>query len=230
MATCDTANCTGDQYVQNIERTECIGNSLVKINNNFKNLDLAICGIGSTYVNQLSAGNNIILTPSSGKGNLIRIDALSFRPQYIPLTGVETGGVVGTGNLSTVTGLTYDTGYSTKSGSVTYDISKLQGTGLNPARITNLHIVADVRMYADNVARKANLYVTYPNSGYVPLLQTLIDAGIGSPKNAEVATSVRTTCIVPVNQDTTTVTLSVQTNYAAHGERAFYEIIGATTF
>jgi hypothetical protein len=37
------ATCTGDQYVQNIERTECIGNSLVKINNNFKNLDVAVC-------------------------------------------------------------------------------------------------------------------------------------------------------------------------------------------
>ena len=37
------ATCTGDQYVQNIERTECIGNSLVKINNNFAALDVAVC-------------------------------------------------------------------------------------------------------------------------------------------------------------------------------------------
>ena len=41
------ATCTGDQYVQNIERTECIGNSLVKINNNFKNLDVAVCETGN---------------------------------------------------------------------------------------------------------------------------------------------------------------------------------------
>lgn len=35
--------CTGENYVQTIDRTECIGNSLVKINSNFKNLDLAAC-------------------------------------------------------------------------------------------------------------------------------------------------------------------------------------------
>lgn len=42
------ATCTGDQYVQNIERTECIGNSLVKINNNFAALDVAVCETGNS--------------------------------------------------------------------------------------------------------------------------------------------------------------------------------------
>ena len=40
--------CTGDSIVQVIERTECIGNSLPKINSNFKALDAAICELQST--------------------------------------------------------------------------------------------------------------------------------------------------------------------------------------
>jgi len=35
--------CTGDLNVAKISRTECIGNSLVTINRNFSNLDIAIC-------------------------------------------------------------------------------------------------------------------------------------------------------------------------------------------
>ena len=37
------ATCTGDIIVQTIDKTECIGNSLTKINSNFRNLDLSIC-------------------------------------------------------------------------------------------------------------------------------------------------------------------------------------------
>lgn len=37
------ATCFGDSYVEVIERTECIGNSLAKINNNFAALDLRLC-------------------------------------------------------------------------------------------------------------------------------------------------------------------------------------------
>lgn len=40
--------CLGDTYVDFIERTECIGNSLAKINDNFKKLDIQICGIEGT--------------------------------------------------------------------------------------------------------------------------------------------------------------------------------------
>lgn len=35
--------CTGDLNVSKISRTECIGNSLITINRNFANLDIAIC-------------------------------------------------------------------------------------------------------------------------------------------------------------------------------------------
>lgn len=41
------AICTGDTIVQKIERTECIGNSLTKINSNFRNLDVASCELSN---------------------------------------------------------------------------------------------------------------------------------------------------------------------------------------
>jgi hypothetical protein len=41
------AICTGDTIVQTIERTECIGNSLAKINSNFKNIDVACCELSN---------------------------------------------------------------------------------------------------------------------------------------------------------------------------------------
>ena len=37
------AACQGNNIVQEIQRTECIGNSLPKINGNFKGLDAAVC-------------------------------------------------------------------------------------------------------------------------------------------------------------------------------------------
>jgi hypothetical protein len=209
-----TITCTGDLYVERIERTECIGNSLVKINNNFKKLDTATCQTENNIIDLLT-----LVTELSSR-----------RPKYVPLTGIYSNGVSGTGDLSSVVNLSYDSTYATKSGSVTYNISQLQGSGLDTAKITHLHIVADIRMYANDLERKANLYVTYPNSGYKPLLQTIIDAGIGVNSAAMVANSIKTTCIVPINNDTTTISLSVNTNYAAHGERASFEIIGATMF
>ena len=69
--------------VQNIERTECIGNSLVKINSNFSGIEAAGCNlenrtttIENTFIKQLSAGNNIALTPSSGLGNIVTVSSL----------------------------------------------------------------------------------------------------------------------------------------------------------
>lgn len=44
------ATCTGTQYTQRILRTECIGNSLVTINNNFLNLDLEVCRLDNEIV------------------------------------------------------------------------------------------------------------------------------------------------------------------------------------
>ena len=42
--------CTGDFYVEEIDRTECIGNSLPKINSNFYNLDVAVCELENALV------------------------------------------------------------------------------------------------------------------------------------------------------------------------------------
>jgi hypothetical protein len=38
-------SCQGESYVQEIDRAECIGNSLTKINYNFKQLDMAACDL-----------------------------------------------------------------------------------------------------------------------------------------------------------------------------------------
>jgi hypothetical protein len=44
------AICTGTVYTQRILRTECVGNSLVTINNNFQNLDLEACRLDNEVV------------------------------------------------------------------------------------------------------------------------------------------------------------------------------------
>lgn len=49
------AICTGRNYTSEIDRTECIGNSLVTINNNFKNLDESLCSVINTVVTPLPA-------------------------------------------------------------------------------------------------------------------------------------------------------------------------------
>lgn len=197
-----------------IDRELCMGDSLQFINAN------------TDYFNILT--NNLQLSATS---LLSVVNTLVNRTtRYVEITGVDSGGVTGTGDLASVSGLSYSSGYSTKSGSATYNISKLRGAGLNPATITSLHVVCDVRMYANDLARKANIWATYPDTKYRPILRTIIDAGIGLPVAASVATSLQTVCTIPVNRDTTTVSLSVQTDYAAHGEYASYQIIGATTF
>lgn len=239
-----------DGVVQNIERTECIGDSRQKINSNFLGLKEAGCAleerttavenrttavenrtttIENTYVKQLSAGNNITLTPSSGTGNLIKIDSFA-RPTYVNITGVQSGGVIGTDDLSTVTGLSYNSGFATKNGTATYTISKLQGPGLDTTRITDIHVVAKVGEYAGELGRKSYIMATYPDGSYQPVLTIPSDQAGTFANDAIVCTTVSTTCRIPINSDTATVTLSVNVDYAAHGEFAYYEIIGATIF
>ena len=60
-----------------IDKTECMGDSLVKINSNAASFDSRINYLSSNYVYQLSAGPNIYLTPASGLGNTIAITASS---------------------------------------------------------------------------------------------------------------------------------------------------------
>lgn len=86
------ATCTGDQYVENIERTECIGNSLVKINNNFKNLDIAVCEfLNNTIITKDST--TIKLTYDSTTRNL----SADVIPLTLPTTKVyQMWSVIGT--------------------------------------------------------------------------------------------------------------------------------------
>ena len=87
------ATCTGDSVVQTIERTECIGNSLVKINSNFKNLDIAICESGSDILMVSTA-----LVELSSKVTGTALAGLSSDTFVIGTTLTET---VGTGTTTT---------------------------------------------------------------------------------------------------------------------------------
>jgi microcystin-dependent protein len=50
--------CTGTNFTQNILRTECIGDSLQKINDNFRSLDSEVCNLYNTKLN-ISGGTMI---------------------------------------------------------------------------------------------------------------------------------------------------------------------------
>lgn len=65
------ATCLGDTYVELIERTECIGNSLAKINNNFAALDAVVCSTEGTS-EAVKAVSGII--KGDGNGNFISAD------------------------------------------------------------------------------------------------------------------------------------------------------------
>ena len=52
-------NCTGDTYIEFIDATECIGNSLEKINSNFGLVDSALCEI-STLFNAMGSISGIV--------------------------------------------------------------------------------------------------------------------------------------------------------------------------
>ena len=54
--------CTGDLFVQRINRTECIGNSLVTINNNFSSLDSAICDANNIAADRQTIIENSLLS------------------------------------------------------------------------------------------------------------------------------------------------------------------------
>ena len=58
------ATCNGDSIVQTIDRTECIGNSLTKINFNFSALDKAGCELSNTLTNYINNSLKVIDTPN----------------------------------------------------------------------------------------------------------------------------------------------------------------------
>ena len=76
--------CTGTQYTQRINRSECIGNSLVTINDNFKNLDEAACELNNDVI---EINNNI-----GGVSPLL----CGFRLSLDPNSPVPTNNRIGT--------------------------------------------------------------------------------------------------------------------------------------
>ena len=88
------AICTGDSIVQNIERTECIGNSLTKINNNFSALDVAVCEVSN--VTSLITNVNGILK-SDGTGTITA--AVSGVDYYVPGTNLTAGSIAASGAI-----------------------------------------------------------------------------------------------------------------------------------
>jgi hypothetical protein len=99
-------NCTGDNIVDRISRTECIGNSLTKINNNFTKLDQAICqtnndfetlenllvneSLADTFNARLSL-SPVNPTPSSSIKQATNIYLHPYKGNLIPLWDEQTG-------------------------------------------------------------------------------------------------------------------------------------------
>lgn len=106
------STCRGNLFVQGIERTECIGNSLIKINSNFSELDTAICEsdnkietVKSTYVKQISAGEGISVRTN---GNVTEVSNAAISPIaafgtcQIISTGIGSQSVITNYNINRV--------------------------------------------------------------------------------------------------------------------------------
>lgn len=117
------ATCKGDNIVQVIERTECIGNSLVKINSNFKGLDAATCEL-QTFVGEVVQVEGMLkchdqhvmagvpgtdyTAGTAGMIGLLKTDvagtvsvAVSSVDYYVPRTALEAFNTTIFGTLST---------------------------------------------------------------------------------------------------------------------------------
>jgi len=82
------ANCTGDVFVEVIDRSECIGNSLIKINSNFAALDGELCKI-QNEVNALPS--TIALANLSG--DIVSYNRTTQYNNVVPSTLGGAGGV-----------------------------------------------------------------------------------------------------------------------------------------
>jgi len=140
--------------------------------------------------------------------------------EYKKITGVI--GVTGTGDLASVTGLSYDSGYATKNGTVTYTIANFSGTGLNTSRIREIKIKARISNNATDPDREASMYVTYPDGSIQTLLKSNYEAGQG-----ETSDWIQLIVGVPINIEQETFTITLDVDYVNAGERAAFEIIGA---
>ena len=114
------ATCTGDSFVQSIDRTECIGNSLIKINNNFATLDTALCEASdvTTTITSVSgilksngSGTITAAVPAVDYATPSSVSKFTFVPRVVLASGgpYTTSGTVASGTIS----LSSFSGYST---------------------------------------------------------------------------------------------------------------------
>jgi hypothetical protein len=90
------AICNGDFLVEVIEATECIGNSLVKINSNFKLLDKSVCETEALRDAILNADG---ILASDGEGNIFAAEP--GRDYYYPGMAMDWNVVIyGTATIS----------------------------------------------------------------------------------------------------------------------------------
>jgi hypothetical protein len=76
-------NCNGQRLVQKIEKTELIGNSLDKINNNFSSLDTAVCEMQTNFAWSTIPENSLIKVNESG--NLVEaVKNVDYLPGFPP--------------------------------------------------------------------------------------------------------------------------------------------------
>ena len=82
------ANCTGDAFVEVIDRSECIGNSLIKINSNFAALDGELCKLQ----NEITAIPSTIALANLS-GDIVSYNRTTQYNNVVPSTLGGAGGV-----------------------------------------------------------------------------------------------------------------------------------------
>jgi hypothetical protein len=120
------ATCNGDNIVQTIERTECIGNSLQKINSNFTGLDVAVCDLQLFNAN-LSDISGIL--KGSNQEIVQAIPGVDYLPGTTGLNGIMKINSAGTVSIA-VSGTDY---YAPRTSLVAYDttiLGTLSTTGI----------------------------------------------------------------------------------------------------
>jgi hypothetical protein len=177
-------------------------------------------------ISSVSNANDTELATHAAIKNYIDDNSTASDLVYVPVLSVSPSPTV-TGGFGAVTGLSYDSGYINGSvnGTAQYFLSSLKTTNAGDiANIRAVHIEVDVRMSATIAPREATLTVTYPDGTTQPLLISDLESGQNSTSSwvNQVAT-------VPVNSDTTSLTISGNVDGDGQGERIAYKIVGATT-
>lgn len=97
-------SCLGNSYVEYIDKTECIGNSLRKINDNFSTLDQKTCEIEGT-ISELNSVEGIL--KGDGLGNFWAASPIT--DYYVPGTTMYSDLII-TGKFNCGNGITVATG------------------------------------------------------------------------------------------------------------------------